>query len=199
VLKPEKLRKSKQAIAKEFNMLYPTLNRRIHGKQSIGDFNKTKQKLTPGEERCLIDHILELNNLGFAPLESKIVECANKVIAAWGGEQINPDGKWCWHFLDRHSDKLGTFWSKPLARERAQGLNPKNTKGWYHLIKHQVVNENIQPKNCYGMNETGTTMGIHVKECIVGRKGHKVHHHHGGRDQENVMAIITICTDGTTL
>ena len=95
VLKPEDLRKSEREIAKEFEVPYSCFNRHVHGGQSIRDFNKTKQKLTPGEERCLIDHIKECDDRGFSPVESEIVECANKVIAAQGGEPIDPDGKWC--------------------------------------------------------------------------------------------------------
>ena len=50
--------------------------------------NKTKQKLTSGEERCLVDHILECDDLGFSPTESEIIMYANKVLEAQGGEQI---------------------------------------------------------------------------------------------------------------
>jgi len=119
--------------------------------------------------------------------------------ATFTANSNNPDGKWCQHFLDRHSDELGTFWSKPLARERAQGLNPENVKGWFEVVKRCVVDEEIWPEDCYGMDETGTTMGNHMKEHVVGQKGRKVHHRQGGGDRENVTAIITICTDGTTL
>jgi hypothetical protein len=48
VLKPEDLRKSEREIAKEFEVPYCSSNRHVHGGQSIRDFNKTKQKLTPG-------------------------------------------------------------------------------------------------------------------------------------------------------
>jgi hypothetical protein len=86
-----------------------------------------------------------------------------------------------------------------LARERDQGLNPENVKGWYQVIKTHIVDKDIREEDCYSMDESGTTMGNHMREHVVGRKGHKVHHHQGGRDRENVTAIITICADGTTL
>ncbi|KAE9388779.1 hypothetical protein BT96DRAFT_766602, partial [Gymnopus androsaceus JB14] len=37
------------------------------------------------------------------------------------------------------------------------------------------------------------------KECTMGKHGTKMQHQQGGANEENVTAIVAICSNGTTL
>ena len=57
----------------------------------------------------------------------------------------------------------------------------------------------IRPEDLYGMDETGCPLSVQGTEQVCGSHGTKTQHKQGGADHKNVTAIVTICTDGTTL
>jgi hypothetical protein len=162
-------------------------------------FNMLKQKLTPAEERVLIDFMLLSADRGFPMSLSCIVAHANSILDSRKGEKINLDSNWVDRFLERHNDELQTHWSRPLDTQRAQALNPAAVSAWFDLIKEHIVDEDVRKEDIYAMDETGFTPSDTGRERVVGRRGTKVQHKQGGADRENVTTLITICADGTTL
>jgi hypothetical protein len=163
-------------------------------------FNETKQKLSPAQERILVDFILTCADRGLPMTHPQIVANVNAIIASQSDIQpIDPESNWCDRFLVQHRDEIQTHWSRPLDTKRAQALNPVAVSHWFELIKKHVVEQNIRPENIYGMDESGFTAGNEGTQCVAGRRGTKVQHKQGGGDRENVTVIITICADGTVL
>ena len=78
-------------------------------------------------------------------------------------------------------------------------MNPEAKKKWFELLEKFVVKVGIQPDDLYGMDETGCPPSDQGTEHVCGSQGTKTQHKQGGADHENVMAIVTISTDGTTL
>lgn len=200
--KPPELRIGLRSIANQYpGISYSTLRRRAMGKQSIKEFNSTtKQKLTAAEEEVMVQ-LIETSSDWSNPLTyDAIAKYANAIIERREGPDFEPVGvNYVYRFLERHRDRLQTYWSKPLDTQRAQSLNPENVRHWFDLVKREVIDKGIRPENIYGMDESGFPPSNQGTSRVIGRKGNKTQHKQGSGNRENATALITICADGTCI
>lgn len=145
-LRPKHLQRSRADIAREFKVNKDTLKRIADGGTSISAFNAGKQKLTPVEERIIVDDIKESADRGFPLVHSRVVAHANSIISARPKghtlkDLIKPTSNWMDRFLIRHHDELQTHWSKPLDTKRGQALNPTAVHDWFHNIVKPVLDQ----------------------------------------------------------
>ncbi|KAJ7112367.1 hypothetical protein C8R44DRAFT_632368, partial [Mycena epipterygia] len=84
-LKPKDKQTSLRKLAKLHGVNKDTLSRRLAGNASIHEFNATKQKLTPKEERVLLDHLLACSDRGFPMTHSATISHANQILKSRGG------------------------------------------------------------------------------------------------------------------
>lgn len=214
--KPKGDRESGRIVAEKFKVPHRTLMDQVkrvqggHEPLTIHSFNAGKQKITPHEERVLVDFIKESADRGF-PLNHRAIEMyANALLEArrakctqlpgFNAKVFEPVGKqWIFNFLSRFHNELQTHWSKPLDMQRAKSLNPEAVKGWYELVEKTIAEYGITPDCMYGMDESGFPPANKGRERVVGSRGTKTQHKQGGADRENVTALVTICADGTAL
>lgn len=193
-------RKGIRYFAKRFGVSKSTLGRAIEGKLTRSAFSESRQKLTPVQERVLVDFITESADRGFPLVHRQIEEYANELLIRAQGPDAEPVGKsWIFAFLDRHRDDLQTHWSKPLDTQRAKSLNPKAVEHWFDLVEKVIEKEGVRPEDIYGMDESGFPPSNQGTQRVVGRRGTKTQHKQGGANKENVTAVVTICADGTTV
>ncbi|KAF8876882.1 hypothetical protein CPB84DRAFT_1714963, partial [Gymnopilus junonius] len=83
--------------------------------------------------------------------------------------------------------------------QRAKYLNPEAVKSWFDILEEWVVKLGIDPKNLYGMDESGFPTAYGGKDRVLGERGTKTQHKQGGADRENVTAVVTICANGTSV
>jgi hypothetical protein len=162
-------------------------------------FNVSKQKLSPAEERVVINHICVSADCSFPMRHKAIIDHANAIIEACGGEKIDPESNWINCFLGRHHDELQTHWSRPLDTQRARALKPAAVAHWFDLVKEHIANPDICPEDVYGMYESRFALGDQGSQRVIGRRGTKVQHKQGGGDKENITVVVTICADRTYL
>jgi hypothetical protein len=188
-------------VADEFDVSKSTLQRLVMGGGvSMSAFNAGKQRLTPAEERVLVDFALESADRGFPLTHANLYKAADDILTSrLGDEHVSLGHNWVDVFLNRHREELQTHWSKPLDTQRGRALNPTNVKLWFDLVKENIVDKDILPHNIYGMDESGFSPSDQGRQRVIGRCGTKTQHKQGGADRENVTAIVTICTDGTVL
>lgn len=192
--KPKGLRK----IAAEFAVSHSTLGRLANGKRSMSAFNQTKQKLSPAQEKVLVDCLIESAERGFPFTHRKIEEYADELIRQMQGPDAQGVGEqWVFRFLARHHDRLQMHWSKPLDTQRAKSLNPEAVKAWFDLVEETIVKEGIRPEDIYGMDESGFPPSNQGTQRVVGARGTKTQHKQGTANRENVTAVVTICADGS--
>lgn len=193
-------RRSLRAIAKQFGVSRSTLSKRMRGQRSAAEFNASRQKLLPTEERVLADFVKESADRGF-PLTHKHIDFyANALLHTRLGPDYEPVGEqWTNRFLERFHDELQMHWSRPLDMQRAQSLNPEAVAAWFDLVEKFVVKAGVLPELVFGMDESGFPTGIQGRQRVVGGRGVKTQHKQGGANKENVTALVTICADGTTL
>lgn len=194
------LRKGLRVIAELYGIDHNKLARAVKGGRSMDEANAAKQKLSPAEERVLVNFILNSADRGFPMTHRSIESYANAILQKRIGSNYQPVGSgWIFAFLDRNRRDLQTHWSKPLDMQRAQALNPEAVKHWFDLVEELVVNTGIKKEDIYGMDESGFPPADQGKSKVVGARGTKTQHKQGGADRENVTAIVTICADGTSL
>lgn len=177
-----------------------TIARRCAGGPSIRQFNTTKQKVTPAEELVLVDFVKESADRGFPLSRSALKEYADAILEEKHGNAdhaVHPT--WVSRFLARHHEDLQTHWSWPLDTQRARGLNPVAVAAWFELIKKEIIEMDIDPRDIYGMDESGFPTGNLARQLVIGARGTKTRHAQGSANRENVTAIVTICADGTAL
>lgn len=201
--KPPELRDSLRTIANQFpGISYTTLWRKVKGGRSIQEFNVSKQLLTTAEEEVLVQ-LIETSADWSNPLTyDEIARFANEILQKHNGPEPNDClvGKnWVSRFLERHHDRVQTFWSKKLDTQRAQSLNPENVTHWFSIVKSEIVDKAIQPENIYGMDESGFPPSNQGTTRVVGRRGSKLQHKNGSGNRENATGLIGICADGTAL
>jgi hypothetical protein len=118
-LKPKNLRLSYKTVANLHNVSKSTLQRLVTGGVSMSAFNAGKQRLTPAEERVVVDFCLESADRGFPLTHDNVYKCADNILSARLGSEHDTLGlNWVDTFLIRHHDELQTHWSKPLDTQR---------------------------------------------------------------------------------
>lgn len=194
----KKGRRGLRKVAEDMGVKTLTLRDRVNGKQSMADFNATKQKLTPAEENVLVELMNQSSDWSCPFTFEEIARHATRIIKERGGVLDEILGThWVSRFIERHFDKLKTYWSKPLDTQRAQCLNPTAVADWFRILKEELVNKNVAVENIYGMDESGFPPSNQGTSRVVGRRGNKIQHKQGSANRENVTGIITICADGT--
>lgn len=198
--KPKHERQSLRDIASRYNVVHTTLNNHYQGRPTKSAFVAMRQKLTPAEENTLVGYALACSNRGFPITHSQLATFANEILEARQGPSYEPVGKnWTDRFIERHHQSLQMHWSKPLDSKRARALNPDIIQHWFQLVKEFIPDLKVKPENIYGMDESGFPPSDQGRQRVIGRRGKRVQHKHGGADRENVTAIVTIRADGTTL
>ena len=172
----------------------------MKGRQSIQEFNATKQLLTTAEEKKVVELLLVSSDRSQPFDYDEIAYIANQILANRPEGTARTVGKnWVSRFVRRHHKQLQTYWSKPLDSQRAKCLNPEAVKGWFALVKETIVDANILPENIYGMDESGFPPANQGTKRVIGRRNMKLQHKQGTANRENVTAIVTVCADGTYL
>lgn len=196
----ETKKKSYRIISDEYSVSKSTLQRLCNGGVSMSAFNAAKRRLTPEEERVVVDFSLDSADRGFPLTHDNVYSAADQILTTRLGDEHTPLGhNWVDGFINRHRDELQTHWSKPLDTQRGRALNPTNVKLWFDLVKTHIPDKNILPHNLYGMDESGFPPSNQGTSRVIGRRGTKTQHKQGSANRENVTAIVTICADGTTL
>lgn len=200
--KPEGMKKlGLRKIAEKFGVGWQTLGRLANGETTASSFAASRQKLTPAEERILVDFSKDSSDIGFPLNHQELEMYANAILQSKNGDGYEPVGKqWVFRFLDRHREELQTHWSRPLDTQRARALNPEAVKAWFDLVEKWIVERGIRKEeNIYGMDESGFPPANQGRQRVIGGRGNKTQHKQGGANRENVTAIVTICADGTAL
>ena len=149
--KPPEARTSLRSFAKQFpGVSYATLWRRAQGKQSMQDFNASKQKLTRAEEEILVQ-LIEISAGQNNPLTYKdIARHACEIIRMREGDGSIAIGvNWVYRFLVRQHDRLQIYLSKGLDTQWAQSFNEAKAKHWFDSLTREVVDEEIYDRNIY--------------------------------------------------
>jgi hypothetical protein len=149
----------------------------------------------------------------------------NEVCRAQLGNKFPKKGvgrRWTSRFVEKHSDRLSTYWAHPLDNIQGCAVNPITNKQWFDLLEtvlaggadslddHVALSENMQVvyeedhepiacENSYAADESGFVAAGGMRERVIGAKEKSTQHQQGDGGRENTTVIVTICADGTSL
>lgn len=173
------------------------LGRLIQGQRTMGEFNTSKQLITPAEEATVVAFMIEMSNRAFGLNHKLLAEKVHSILDAKGiYVEIGPS--WVYRFLRRHPE-LGTYRATGLDRPRINGLNPTSAGQYMDTVDKPYTLHQPPPENIFGMDEVGINQGISPRQIVIAGKGKRIQHQATDGDRENVTVLETICADGTTL
>lgn len=204
--KPSGVKKASMCqIAAEFGVPQQTLSDHINGKhRNQLEAAESRQKLNPQQEDALVELIVQLDKGAMPARRSDIEGYANAILNRGHRGATKAVGKsWIDGFFVRHREEIGTRWTSPLDKARADGLNPTTIKQHFQCVKNTQDKYGILPELDYGFDETPMMLGVGAKQRVVGRKksskGKHVKQSYAKRDgnRETLTVAETICADGT--
>ena len=123
---------SRKKASSKYGIPISTLHDRAHGATSKKQSKIRTQRLTPAQERFLVDWTLHEEATGRAPSRRQITEFAQQILLESHDE--NPiGGRWVDRFLARHPD-VKTKPSTLLDSARTRGFTRKAYKEFFTLL-----------------------------------------------------------------
>jgi hypothetical protein len=206
---------------KTISLSHHTLRRLANGGKSKSLSNEAKGWLLPDEVEVVIRYAIEVANRGFPLTHRRLKEHVDEICTARLGSQFPEAGvgkKWTGRFVEKHHDRLWTYWSHALDNKRGRAVNPVTNTAWFDLLEDVLAGrrdnefdeegddangereyEAVVAENVYGMDESGFPASTATKRRVIGGAGKKTQHQQGDRGRENTTVILTICPDGTAL
>ena len=147
---------TKRRAAATFEVSRATLHRRRASIPSRRDCQPNSKKLTQLEEEVIVQHILSLDERGFAPTYAAVRNMADKLLAARGAGQVGQ--KWPANFV-RRTDRLTTRFNRAYDRQRALCEDPVLIRSWFELVEQTKAKYGICDEDVYNFDEAGFMMG----------------------------------------
>ena len=184
-----------------------SLSRYAKGGKTQAQSNAEGSLVTAKEADVIIEYTIQVANQGHGLSLRRLEEHANEILQSRMGEDFNGVGKnWASRFLEKHSDRLWSYWCHPLDSSRARAGNPQTKKKFFDMLEASIIGDDadkdtepIPDELIFGSDETGIQQGLGTRQRIIGPKGKKVQHQQRSGDRENITVIVTICADGTSL
>ena len=167
-------------LANKHGVAKSTLSARINGRPSKLVSASKRQKIFPDEEKLIVDYLQETARRGFPDTQKRCIFRANEILRMRSGNRDAKVGS-CWlrRFLQRHHDKIRSYWSTSLTTVRGGALNPGVVDDWFELLQTTVTTCAIDQDCIFSMDETC---------CFLDKCTHKTRHI-GAADALQQMAL----------
>jgi hypothetical protein len=183
--------------AEQYNVSRVTLSRRMNGTRSKRDSSVGTQRLTPSEEKVLVQKVLELDYRGIPIRLDKLRDFASSITEARGAPPVG--SKWAYNFVKRTLG-LRTRMTRSLDYRRAQSEDPKKIKEWFDVILNTKAKYGICDEDIYNFDETGFKMGqIRSATVITASERSLRPRQVQGHSQEWITVIQGINSEGWAL
>ena len=179
-----------------------TLARLVKGGVTRTESNGKKAWLTKEEGHIIVQFTIEVARRGFPLSPKRLREHAEHILSARLGKRFPEAGlgkNWATHFITKHHDRLGMYWSSAMDSSRGRAVNPMTKVEYFKLLKDVRAEHDIPDELLYGADETGVQTGIGVTERVIGPAQAKIQHQQRSGNRENITVLPTICADGTSL
>ncbi len=188
---------SKTKVAKQYGLPPSTFFDRINGKTSKKESAAERQRLTPGEEKAVMDWIKRLQNWGW-PTRVEQVRFLTQELCQKKGDDAPIGINYTQKFMNRHKD-LKSKYIPPLDKERANAQDPVLLQGWFELFQQTKTRFQIQEEDIYNMDEKGFMMGVVAKLKVIISKYDKNKYMTQCGNREWVSLIKCVSMDGRAL
>lgn len=184
--------------ARKFNVSRSTLSKRFRGKtHSVARGYQTQQLLAHKQELMLVEQINRLSEWCLPPTPS--------MVRAWAASLCGtePGKNWSAAFRARHKDELDCRYLNTMDLERHKADSEPSYRQYFAVLRQKIIQYNIQPHNCYNMDEKGFLIGHLQKVKRIFPKTLMRTQKLLGTGQDGarhwITLIATICADGSSL
>jgi hypothetical protein len=127
------------------------------------------------------------------------------MVRAWAAALCGtePGKNWAAAFGDRHKDELDCKYLSTIDLERHKADSEHSYRQYFAVLKKKIIQYNIQPHNCYNMDEMGFLIGHLQKVKSIFPKALMKTQKLLGTGQDGarhwITLMATICADGSSL
>jgi len=171
-----KVYKSIRAAAKAHDVPEATLRDRAKGGKSRAEANEAKQILAAGEEKALVQWILEVSEHGYPPRKGQVRQMAEDVrqrrLAKINDasmilvEYPSIGDEWVDRFIRRHPCLKTTF-ARRIDASRMKEITADAILLWLNETWETIEKFRINPQNIYNMDESGFAIGSSQGACVI--------------------------------
>nr|AER39694.1 transposase [Verticillium dahliae] len=154
-----------KSASTEWGIPRTTLNNRLQGQQPRDIAFSTQQKLSPTQEKHLVEWIRIQAALGLPPTHSQIREFAERILHLQGGPQTI--GKNWFQAFTRRNPSIKVQRARPIDSQRINGATTNVIRDWFRYLSIPEIKA-IQPVNRYNMDETGILEGRGSNGLVLG-------------------------------
>jgi hypothetical protein len=140
--------------ARKYNVNRSTLSKRFRGKtRSTAQGYQTQQLLAHKQELMLVKQINRLSEWCLPPTPS--------MVRAWAAALCGtePGKNWVAAFRVRHKDELDCKYLSTIDLERHKADSEHLYRQYFAILEEEIIQYDIQPHNCYNMDEKGFIIG----------------------------------------
>ena len=174
-----------------------TLRDRIHGARSRSESHQKLQRLSPGEEKALVDWTLTLGKWGWPARVEQVHGMASALLQAKGDTKALGI-HWTDQFLNRHPSLKSKFVTG-LEKDRVAAEDPAIARHWFELVKQQITDNAVELQDIFNMDEKGIMMGASEKAKVIISKYEKRQYMTANGSREWVSLLECISATGKAL
>jgi hypothetical protein len=141
-------------VARIFQIERSVLSKRFRRtRASIAKANETKQLLTNKQELVLVNEIQRLCDWYLPPTPA--------IVTLWASRMCGkePGKNWSAGFKARHKDILDCRYLNTIDLARHKADSKASYSQYFTILRQKMDQYNIQPQNCYNMDEKGFLIG----------------------------------------
>ena len=144
------------------------LNYHTHQTKPAFDVYITHQRLSPIEERVLIEHALEAHTNGAALNIRNLHQFANELLDLKHNGEYQPVGvNWHSSFFKRHPTHVKFMFSRPIDKQRVKAEDPSEFIKFFRRFADARIKWGVVDSDIHNMDESGCAMGIKYKSKII--------------------------------
>jgi len=184
--------------ARKYNVNRSTLSKRSRGKtRSTAQGYHKQQLLTHKQELVLVEQINRLSEWCLPPTPS--------MVRAWAAALCGtePGKNWAAAFGSRHKAELDCKYLSTINLERHKADSEHPYRQHFAVLNEKIIQYDIQPHNCYNMDEKGFLISHLQKVKRIFPKALMRTQKLLGFGQDGarnwITLIATICADGSSL
>ncbi|KAM9874815.1 transposase [Verticillium dahliae] len=161
VLNGQSLRKA----SAEWGIPRSTLRCRIQGTQPRDIAFSSQQKLSPTQEKHLVEWVRIQAALGLPPTHQQVRDFAERVLRLRGGAETV--GKYWFQAFLRRNPSINVQRVRPIDSQRINGASIGVIRHWFRYLSIPEIKA-IQAANRYNMDETGILEGRGSNGLVLG-------------------------------
>ena len=140
-----------------------TISNRILGRQTKSQTNESRQKLSSGLEKKVVDWILLQERLGYAPTHAQVRGICSRICRSTG-EAEDLGKHWMEGFFKRNPE-VKTKLGRRIDYQRLNGATPDTINSFFDILE---TVSHVPPGNIYNTDKAGIMEGMGINGLVVG-------------------------------